>query len=102
MIKGCQKKIIMVKDTKSKYFDAAYFVLKKDIPQACSSSDILSEANRIIDNCYNFDGIYPQQNIQAEKPSPSQKFKIGWWLFFAFLSVGVFFSLGVLAFAFIF
>ncbi len=51
MIKGCQRRIIMVKDTKSRCFDAAYFVLKGDLPQGTSEADMLSEANRVIDAC---------------------------------------------------
>lgn len=36
MIKGCQKKIIKVKDTGNKYFEEAYFIIKNE----CLGSDI--------------------------------------------------------------
>ncbi len=49
MIKGCQRRIIMVKDTGSRYFDCAYFVLKHDLPESSSESDMLAEAHRMID-----------------------------------------------------
>ncbi len=49
MLKGCQRRIIMVKDTGSQYFDSAYFVIKSDLPQSCKDSDMLSEAHRMID-----------------------------------------------------
>lgn len=49
MIKGCQRRIIMVKDTGSRYFDCAYFVLRHDLPQNSRESDMLAEAHRMID-----------------------------------------------------
>ncbi len=48
MLKGCQRRIIMVKDTKSRYFDSAYFVIKSDIPPSCKDSDMLTEAHKMI------------------------------------------------------
>ena len=36
MIKGCEKKIIYLKDTKSEYFEEAYFVVK---PQASKEKE---------------------------------------------------------------
>lgn len=47
MIKGCQKQIIFLESTKSKYFDQAYLVMKDDI-YTCDEGEILSEAERII------------------------------------------------------
>ena len=51
MIKGCQRKIIVIKDTGSRYFDTAYFVLKRDLPESGSDTDMLAEANRMLDSC---------------------------------------------------
>ena len=49
MIKGCQKKIIQVKDTKSPFFEEAYFVLKSSIDTSLNEKiDIVSEATSII------------------------------------------------------
>ena len=50
MIKGIQRRIIMVKDTESPYFDSAYFVIKSDISTAHRESDILTEANRMLES----------------------------------------------------
>ncbi|MBQ8546384.1 MAG: hypothetical protein IJ437_05540 [Clostridia bacterium] len=47
MIKGCEKKIIFLESTKSKYFDQAYLVMKDDI-YTCDEGEILGEAERII------------------------------------------------------
>ena len=48
MIKGCQKKIIQIKDTKSLYFEEAYLVLKSDCKYNENNIDIVSEATSII------------------------------------------------------
>ena len=47
MIKGCQKKIIFLESTKSKYFDQAYLVMKDDL-YTMDEKEILSEAEKII------------------------------------------------------
>jgi hypothetical protein len=51
LFKGCQKKMILLRDTKSKIFDEVYFVLKSDadIESDVSESDMIKEAGRIID-----------------------------------------------------
>ena len=47
--KGCQKKMIKVKDPGSKYFEEAYFILKEDYyDDEPEIKDMLDEANRII------------------------------------------------------
>lgn len=70
MIKGCQKKIILVKDTKSRYFDSAYFVIKGDLPEASTDSDMLAEAHRIIADCVAQMGL---ANVCKAKLSPAAK-----------------------------
>ena len=48
MVRGCQKKTIHIKDTGSKYYEEAYFVLKPGVSEAkIPSSDMISEAVRI-------------------------------------------------------
>ena len=51
MIKGCKRNIIMVKETGSRYFDSAYFVLRSDLPPSCRDTDMLAEARRMIAAC---------------------------------------------------
>ena len=51
MVRGCQKKIIYVKNTDSKVFDEAYFVLSDKIPEATEECDMVEEANRILGEC---------------------------------------------------
>lgn len=50
MLKGCQKRVVVLNDTKSRYFDSAYFILKSDIPQNKCSRDILREAEALINS----------------------------------------------------
>ncbi len=49
MLKGCQKKLIVMKNTGSPMFDEAYFILSENALRAhASERDIINEANRII------------------------------------------------------
>lgn len=51
MIKGCQKRIIQIKDTKSKLFEEAYFVLRCEINEpTIHSKDIINEATTVINS----------------------------------------------------
>lgn len=50
MIKGAQKKMIVVKTTDSKLFEEAYFVLRREAEND-TCCDMVAEANRIIENC---------------------------------------------------
>ena len=52
MLKGCQRRIIMVRETKSPYFDTAYFVLRSDLPSSAGEHDMMKEAYRMIDACH--------------------------------------------------
>lgn len=51
MVRGCQKKIIYVKNTDSDVFDEAYFILSDKIPEATEECDMVEEANRILGEC---------------------------------------------------
>ena len=55
MIKGCQKRAVFVKNTGSSIFEGAYFILKdKYSEEALSDMNIVSEANRIIEENSDF------------------------------------------------
>ena len=50
MIKGAQKQLIVVRTVNSPYFDEAYFVLRREVEsKKHNKSDILTEANRILE-----------------------------------------------------
>lgn len=48
MVKGYQKRVVFMKNTGSEFFDEAYFVVC-DSQGTPSEEDMISEANRIID-----------------------------------------------------
>ena len=49
MIKGSHRQMIVIRTSDSRYFDEAYFVLRKDLkPSRASQEDILREANRLL------------------------------------------------------
>ena len=55
MVRGCQKKIIYLKNTGSEVFDEAYFVIgNKGLAQELVERDLIEEANRILDECISY------------------------------------------------
>ena len=52
MVRGCQKRIIYLKNTGSEVFDEAYFVVNdKALGYGIAECDMVKEANRILDEC---------------------------------------------------
>lgn len=49
MLKGAQKRMIVVKTSDSKLFEEAYFVLRHE--SRGEETDMVAEANRIIEEC---------------------------------------------------
>ena len=89
MIKGCQKRIILVRDTGSELFDEAYFILKKDIP--CDDSiegDIVRAATAIIN-----------QNSFPKSTKKTKKNRKSFLYFLLGLTIGI---AGTVLFFFIF
>lgn len=50
MIKGCQKKIIHLRNTESPFFEEAYFVLKDGLSPLPKEDDIIKAAMRIAES----------------------------------------------------
>ena len=48
MVRGCQRKVIFVKNTGSEMFDEALFFVSRDMAKERSDEDMIKEANRII------------------------------------------------------
>ena len=49
MVKGCERRVVVYKSNKSKYFYEAHFILKEGVKlHSETKRDILEEANRII------------------------------------------------------
>ncbi len=72
MLKGAQKKMIVVKTAESNVFEEAYFVVRRDAEN--SHMDMLAEANKIIENCTG-------GRRKKEKTKLMPKFRD--WVFFA-------------------
>ncbi len=50
MVRGCQRRVIFLKNTDSKVFSEAYFIIDDRSPASTmSEADMVKEANRIID-----------------------------------------------------
>lgn len=67
MLRGTRKQIILIKDTKSGIFDEAYFVLKPNGGESLSDSDMISEANRIIEANTTSDRAISEQTSSGKK-----------------------------------
>ncbi len=70
MIKGCQKKIIHLKNTDSPYFEEAYFILRGDDSSKFSENDMIREAMKIAESTCAF-----PKKAKTRKP-PSRAFLI--------------------------
>ena len=57
MVKGCQKRVVFMKNTGSEFFDEAYFVITES-HIGRDDGEMISEANRIIDSAR--DGVRGQ------------------------------------------
>ncbi len=68
MIKGCSKRMIVLKNTGSKLFDEAYFVVKPGcaVGKLTGEKAFIDEANRILN-----ESLY--QKPLAQKPENSRK-----------------------------
>ena len=64
MIRGAQKKMIVVRTRNSRMFEEAYFVMRQGADEGSQNHDILREANRILEG--NLSG-YGQERQAKEK-----------------------------------
>ncbi len=89
MLKGCQKRVIWVRNPESKWFDEAYFILS-DSPESeekiSKEHDMVKEANKIIaaSPFASYYGFSSNNHTKAQKPSFSDKLK--WFFIGAILS----------------
>lgn len=61
MIKGAQKQMIVLRTGDSRYFDEAYFVLRREVQARPCKRDMLREANRILE----------ESTLKEEKKPPA-------------------------------
>ena len=66
MVKGAQKQMIVVKTADSRYFDEAYFVLRREVRRGHGARrDMLSEANRILEECADGSAASPKKRVRT-------------------------------------
>lgn len=49
MVKGCQRQSVVLKCPASSAFESAYFILKNGADRSFSDEDVISQANRIVE-----------------------------------------------------
>ncbi len=86
MLKGTQKQIIFLKDTKSGIFDEAYFILKPSGVSTVTRSDMVEEANRIISS-----SLIAEKSTLPEKKKKKNTLPL--WCFILGLCLGILISL---------
>lgn len=90
MIKGAQKQMIVLRTGDSRYFDEAYFVLRREIrTHRGIKNDILREANRILEET-----ATPSAKVDTNVCRGTRR--RGWLLFGAGVLLGVGAAIGVL------
>ena len=64
-MKGCQKKVIFIKNTGSRNFDEAYFIISREAESSPGKEEsLVSEANRIIERSIE---AYPKNEKRGKK-----------------------------------
>ena len=95
MIKGTQKKIIVLKNPKSRIFDEAYFVIRSDGGKSAllgvTHDDMVAEANKIIDR-----SLTPPEPQVKKKRAAGRKTRLLWYLLGVCSSGGFFLLLSLL------
>lgn len=98
MLKGCQKRVVWVRNTESEWFDEAYFVLsEKSVEKKLSEPDIITEANRIISESpfSSYWGLEAERKDRKEKerkanlPNAVGKLRLKWFTFGAAVCAAV-------------
>ncbi len=87
MIKGCSRRMIVLKDTGSDFFDEAYFVLKsgKEVNAFSGEKDFVAEARRIISRSQ-----FHNTNEKKERPRSIKPAFFSGFLLGALLSLFIF------------
>lgn len=77
MIKGCTKRVVVVKDVQSDVFEEAYFILKPQDSKKKGLSnhgEFLSEANRLVSQNTDSSGIFIKPFERKTKKSALRDF----------------------------
>ena len=70
MLKGAQKRMIVIRTRDSRLFEEAYFVMRRDLPDnGTNRSDMLWEANRLVEHSLGVTAAAPHNPDPSRKPS---------------------------------
>ncbi len=64
MVRGCQKRTVHIRDTSSRYYEEAFFILKPGALDPAAQSDMIEEAMRIA-----------EESLSASAPEKGRKRK---------------------------
>ena len=62
MVRGCQRKIIYLKNTDSQAFDEAYFLINEERSRTMGEKELIREANRIVEESLGYKDKRKKQN----------------------------------------
>lgn len=81
VVRGCQKKIIYLKNTRSSVFDEAYFVIKDStLYESKDECDMVEEANKILSEAFDFDDMSVRKRIARFLKKNTISFIVGFIL----------------------
>ncbi len=88
MLKGCQKRVIWVRNPESGWFDEVYFILSDNTDREISENNILKEANKIISSSpfAGYYGLAPIKNKRRKNASCSPQSKLTWFAIGSFIT----------------
>ncbi len=79
MLRGAQKQMIVVRTHGNRVFEEAYFVIRREATAAdADKSDMLREANRIIENSLP-PAERPKPSVRREMPRPGLAAGLVWF-----------------------
>ena len=91
MIKGCNKRVIVMKDTGNDVFEEAFFILKPEASKArLSEGDIIKQANRILEQSIYNDNL-SRFSVNGRKTNGKGRL----YSFVAGAVIGAFFMAGI-------
>lgn len=90
MIKGCQKRVLWVKNIESECFDGAFFIVSdKSTDKPRTETSMVAEANRIISETpiTNYFGI--EKNKKERLTDGLKSLRIKWFLVGVFITAAI-------------
>lgn len=92
MLRGCQRRIVYIKDTENRIFEEAYFILRRGVSgqgRIPSDDDMLREAGALINTAMPY--IYPSARSGRGKLKYAAAFALGAVTCFAIFAITLLF-----------